>query len=493
MVSLHSMRRLPLPLAVLVGAIAVAGCGEVEPIRDALGTLTIPSDDDPAAENGGTAATVVVLPASGEPGAPTTGTPTTRAPTDGGQTPASQATSAQPPTTGPVGGDTDNEAPAGARAGTAPVPTTRPRTDGTSEPTPAPAAQSGETPTPTTRSAGTPVSGQREGSPAGADAPRVEVSPEAGADAPRVEVSPEAGADATNPSDTTAPETATGGTPTPSDAAAPEAGADAATPSDTAASGTSGESDPVGAGTSTPGAPVDTAPAGSAAGTASPAPAAAGAAVVDGVLAERVPLDAGDATDRAPLDTVPVGSTDDDRSTDGSEDRGGFGIVDWLVLAAIASAAIAVLLIVTSGSQRQTEVPTAKPSRLQRQLYDVIARAHWIHDRASVDVLGAPNARQTRSRWREIRPRMIRIESRIATIAVGTGVPALDRRLLHLGRCIADLRGAEERYVAAELTATGAATRDQGEQLVQSALEAVLAERRELLAAIEPVAEAIRG
>ena len=220
-------------------------------------------------------------------------------------------------------------------------------------------------------------------------------------------------------------------------------------------------------------------------------PPPSGTTVSESALSETVPLDPA-----APNDAE---STEDSPSAGGvatgadSGGRSGLGVVPWLIITAIVTAAIAAFLVITSSAERRPDPAPPGPNRLQRQLQDVIDGAHWIHDSGSVELLRSTTPQQARARWSEIRRLMVRIESRIATIAVGTGDPVLDQSLRHLGHCMVELRGAGESYVSANLRAAGATSRSQSDQLVHAANEAVMVRRQQLLEAIEPVAHTYRG
>lgn len=168
---------------------------------------------------------------------------------------------------------------------------------------------------------------------------------------------------------------------------------------------------------------------------------------------------------------------------------GGSGSRTLLIVGGLGLAAIAVFAVASNAARsRPRSAETQTP--LRSQLTEVVDGARWIHDAASIEVLLATGPDETRTGWSEARRRMVGIENQIATLAIGTGDPALDENLRYLGRCLADLRGAEEAYVAAKVAGDGSARSD--ERLAQ-ADETVLARRQHLQAAIEPVANALRG
>ena len=168
---------------------------------------------------------------------------------------------------------------------------------------------------------------------------------------------------------------------------------------------------------------------------------------------------------------------------------GGLSTRTLLLLGGLVVAAIAVFTVATHLAKARPRTSGPR-TPLHAQLTEVIGGARWIHDAGSVEVLLTDGPDQTRTGWSEVRRRLVAIENQIATLAIGTGDPALDANLRYLGRCLADLRQAEEAYVAAKVHADGSARRD---ERLAHADETVLARRQHLQAAIEPVANTLRG
>ena len=200
-------------------------------------------------------------------------------------------------------------------------------------------------------------------------------------------------------------------------------------------------------------------------------------------------------TETSPSEVPPETSQPDTTVTptiapEASGDEPALSIRTWLILAAIVVAGIVVFVIANTGANRRAGARASAQSRLQNQLGEVVGGARWVHDSGSIEVLLSTDANQIQSGWNEVRRRMVNIESQIATLAVGTGDPALDQNLRYLGQCLADLRGSEEAYVAAKVRSDGSAAH---EQLVRSANDTVMARRQQLQAAIDPVAYAMRA
>lgn len=445
-------RRLSFLTALAFGLLALAGCGDVTPIRDAFSPLTSQSTTaELAAGSGGV--TVGVADVQGLPNSTLSAqTPSTPTPTTG---PArGQATNTAAPATQPARTPTPTTGPAGGRVASAPTATEQPTTarPGAGQP----AADQPTTQPPTTRSAAAePTAGAP---PDGSPLDSTPVAP-----APTDTGAGEA-AGASGPADGESGDTESSATSVSDQPADAEADADLAAP-----------------------IPTDGA-------------SESGTTVSEGVLSEAVPLEPGATTGTDSSVGSPSSSVFGDGelseivpTADQNDDRSWLGATTWLIITAIVAATIAAFLVVTNSSERPPDAIPPGPNRLQRQLRDVVDGANWIHDSGSVELLRSNDPRQARARWSEIRRLMLRIESRIATIAVGTGDPVLDQNLRQLGQCLAELRGAEEGYVTAKLRAAGAAARSQSEQRLQTANQAVMAHRQQLLEAIEPVAYPLRG
>ncbi|MGI9614468.1 MAG: hypothetical protein ACR2QO_16275 [Acidimicrobiales bacterium] len=188
--------------------------------------------------------------------------------------------------------------------------------------------------------------------------------------------------------------------------------------------------------------------------------------------------------------TQPAPEATTSPTTGGPEEEPALSTSDWLILAAIALAAIAIFVVANNGANRRAGAKATAQSQLQTQLSDVVGGSRWVHDSGSIEVLLATDPNQVQTGWNEVRRRMVNVESQIATLAVGTGDPALDQNLRYLGQCVADLRGAEEGYVAAKVRSDGSASHD---QLVRSSNDTVMARRQQLQAAIDPVAYAMQA
>ena len=160
---------------------------------------------------------------------------------------------------------------------------------------------------------------------------------------------------------------------------------------------------------------------------------------------------------------------------------------DWLIIAILAVAAFAVILVATSLSSSRSRKKEAARASFNRSLDQVIGGSRWVHDQATIDVLGATNPEQLRHIWNNTRARIVDVEGDVAVFSAGISDPGLQHSLATLGQSLAETRSVLESNVATRLE-PGAGR----EELVQSSNRAVYDRRPQLLAAIAPVASARR-
>ncbi|MDH3681113.1 MAG: hypothetical protein OEV40_14335, partial [Acidimicrobiia bacterium] len=169
-------------------------------------------------------------------------------------------------------------------------------------------------------------------------------------------------------------------------------------------------------------------------------------------------------------------------------DEDGLSTEDWILLLAIGAVALIVIFGAIGAVNRRSASKAATRSELSARLSEIVGQSRWLHDSGSVEVLLATDPDQMQMAWRDVRTRMVDLESRIATMAAGTGDPNLDQDLRYLGQCVADLRSAEEGYVNTRLRAG----QDQA-ALTRTSDQTVTDRRQQLQYAIEPVASALRA
>jgi hypothetical protein len=176
--------------------------------------------------------------------------------------------------------------------------------------------------------------------------------------------------------------------------------------------------------------------------------------------------------------TVPATTTTAAPAADESDDSNDWLL--WVIVAAIAVVAIALVAWLLANRASQRKAVAAAHTRNYQQL---VGEAIWLHDQASVDLLGAGSRAPDRIRmeWDDVRRRSRELQSQSTTLAL-SAPPETAPSLQRLGQAVGGLTGALDTYV--DLRA-----RDDIDDTVQTAMrasaEAVDLRRRELEAATE--------
>ncbi|MGI9623477.1 MAG: hypothetical protein ACR2PK_11620 [Acidimicrobiales bacterium] len=178
------------------------------------------------------------------------------------------------------------------------------------------------------------------------------------------------------------------------------------------------------------------------------------------------------------------GGTTDSSGTDTAEE--GLSSEDWLIIALLGVAAIAIVLFATSAASKRSDDKRAAQASLNSRLGQITGNARWIHDQGSADVMRATDPQQLRSVWNDTRTRMVDLEGNIATQAATVKDPTTQQALTNLQSSVAGLRGALESDVSTRLDETA------DDSLRQSSGQTVYSRRQQLQAAIGPVAAAQR-
>lgn len=166
----------------------------------------------------------------------------------------------------------------------------------------------------------------------------------------------------------------------------------------------------------------------------------------------------------------------------------GLSTTAWIVMILAGLGLFALLMTAVAAGRRRARVRADAAAALRRELSDVIGRSRWLHDSGSAEVLLTTNHDQLTRTWDDVRTRMVDLESRISTIAASSGASDGNDDLVYLGRCVADLRKAEEAYVTTQLRVP-----DDRRELTRTSTRTVESRRRQLEGAIEPLAAALRG
>jgi hypothetical protein len=152
----------------------------------------------------------------------------------------------------------------------------------------------------------------------------------------------------------------------------------------------------------------------------------------------------------------------------------------WVIAAAAAVLAIGLIVALVARRASQRNAVAATQSQRYQQL---VGEAMWLHDQASVDLLGAGgrDPERVRLEWNDVRRRADELQNQSTTLALNA--PAETSPVLQqLGRAVGGLTGALDTYV-------GLRSRDAIDDTLQPALtasaDAVGLRRRELEAAID--------
>jgi hypothetical protein len=167
----------------------------------------------------------------------------------------------------------------------------------------------------------------------------------------------------------------------------------------------------------------------------------------------------------------------------GTETDEGLSSEDWLIIALIGVAGLAIIFGATALATNRSGSKQAARASLARRLGEISGRARWVHDQGSIDVLRVSDPDQLRSLWNDVRVGMVDLEGTIAALAPSVGDAGLIQSLSYLGQSIAGLRGALESNVALRLD-PGAA--GQAELLEQSN-RAVFERRQQVQAVLTPI------
>ena len=162
--------------------------------------------------------------------------------------------------------------------------------------------------------------------------------------------------------------------------------------------------------------------------------------------------------------------------------------VDWgLILAIVAIIGVAALLfgLIAAAARRRSQ---AKGS-LDRRLAHLVGGAEWIHDQASLDLVGGTyTPDRLRGAWEDTRRRMNDLGAEATALAVDAHDQQLQQQLRALSHSLGLLAGALDTSVGLRLQDA----RDPGTAMAASAsAEAVNQRRHDLRAAILPLARRV--
>lgn len=168
-------------------------------------------------------------------------------------------------------------------------------------------------------------------------------------------------------------------------------------------------------------------------------------------------------------------------------DSDGVFTLGWLLVVLLLMIAFALVVAATMAATRRADAKQAARRELLNHLSEIVGTSRWVHDSGSNEVLLATDVNQMQMAWYEVRARIITLESDIAALTANTFDVGLTSDLNYLAQSLADLRSAEEGYVTTKARAGNSRA-----ELTRISDETVGARRRQLQAAIEPIAAAMR-
>ena len=164
-------------------------------------------------------------------------------------------------------------------------------------------------------------------------------------------------------------------------------------------------------------------------------------------------------------------------------DDEGLSTEDWVLLAILGFAVIAVIVWATAAAEKRSAKKPAARDSLNSRLSHVSGMSRWVLDQASVEIMRMTDPAQLRAAWDGTRPRFVELESEIVVFAGSTGDSVLDQSLSMLGQSVAGVRGALDTLVSLRTGEDAVAQ----QALIDDAVRTVQERRQQLSTAIAPV------
>jgi hypothetical protein len=162
--------------------------------------------------------------------------------------------------------------------------------------------------------------------------------------------------------------------------------------------------------------------------------------------------------------------------------------VNWALLAVLV-AIVLVLAAIIALVRNRSQAQSRERGTLHRRIAHVVGGAQWVHDQASLELIGSTvPPERLRVSWDDTRRRMNDLGAEVSTIAVGAHDKAVSAELRTLGHALGLLEGALDTSVGLRLrggydAGTVAAT--------DESFVAVNERRHELRAALVPLARRV--
>jgi hypothetical protein len=162
--------------------------------------------------------------------------------------------------------------------------------------------------------------------------------------------------------------------------------------------------------------------------------------------------------------------------------------VDWALIAIIVAGVVAAALLfglISAAARRRSQ---AKGS-LDRRISHLVGGAEWIHDQASLDLVGGTyTPARLRGAWEDTRHRMNDLGAEATALAVDAHDKQLQQELRYLSHALGLLAGALDTSVGLRLQEA----RDPGTAMAATASAEVVNQRRhDLMVAIVPLSRRV--
>jgi len=195
-------------------------------------------------------------------------------------------------------------------------------------------------------------------------------------------------------------------------------------------------------------------------------------------------------TTRPPATTATTAATttSTEATTTTTTEAAGDDSVDWGLIALIAGIALVVILLVAliagaASRRRRTQ------GMLRRRIAQVVGGAEWVHDQASLDLMGATQSpERLRAGWDDTRRRINNLGSEATAIAVDADDEALAHELRTLSHSLGLLAGALDTSVGLRLQGGDAPG---ARAAIDESFVTVSERRYELEAALAPLARRV--
>ena len=142
-------------------------------------------------------------------------------------------------------------------------------------------------------------------------------------------------------------------------------------------------------------------------------------------------------------------------------------------------------LAIWAATSRRSQQKSDAMLNVSTRVNNVIATGNWLHDSASLELLGVPAAQLT-ARWQNVRPRAVELQTEAAALGMASGSQQRDSALNSLSQAVGSFVSAMDGYVSLQSTGGENVT----PELLTSARQSVEARRRDLGAAITSVSVA---